>query len=343
MYLFFNSINLSLAMDTCLGGRTMNKILFCLFFALFAFHSTVFSLELRPLVQATYAPNNSKMKTTVNKNLDGVLSERKTETDLIFEGGSELYFSAEYATMRYGFGVSYKTPQKKGSEEFVPACIPFWGTITFGNIRVDRFFSPYLAIRLGSIAPITSDGNWWERPYNFLINPGVGVIFPYSIGLEFNYSYTSMQKSFEDKKLTFRVNSHRVGVQLSVGFELIRDRIYRTEEQSQRKRVFEESYEFDSDSDDEIIDYTKENAATETEEPAAPAPAPVEEPDPLMESYPEPEPAATSTSEEEDVTIVPIEQVQKKKTTRTTKKPAAKKAPAKKAAPKKTKRTTKKH
>ena len=319
----------------------MNRLLFSVIFIVFAFFSNAFSLELRPLVQATYAPNTKKLQTTVTKNEDGVLSERKSKTDLIFEGGSELYFSAEYATMRYGFGVAYKTPQKSGDEELVPASIPFWGTITFGNVMVDRFFSPYLAIRLGSIAPITSDGNWWERPFHFLINPGVGVIFPYGIGLELNYCYTSMQKSFETKKMKFRVNSHRFGAQLSIGFELIRDRIYRSEEQQKRKRVFEESYEFESDTDDDIIDYTKESAPQpETE---APAPAPVEEPDPLMSSYPEPqpepEPAATSTSTDEDVTIVPIDQVQKKKAT---KKPAAKKAPAKKAAPKKTKRTTKK-
>lgn len=314
----------------------MNRLFFCVIFVVFAFFSNAFSLELRPLVQVQYAP----FKINVNKNLDGVLSERRTETDLVFEGGTELYFSAEFATMRYGLGVAYKTPQKYGDEEFVPASIPFWGVVTFGNIRIDRFFSPYLAIRLGSIAPITSNGNWWERPFNFIINPGLGVIFPYGIGLEFNYEYCSMQKSFVDKKLQFRVNSHRIGVQLSIGFELIRDRIYRTEEQSQRKRVFEESYEFESDTDDDIIDYSKETAP---EPEQAPAPAPVEEPDPLMSSYPEPTPEpAVSSEPEEDVTIVPIEQVQKKKTTRTTKKPAAKKAPAKKAAPKKTKRTTKK-
>ena len=315
----------------------MNRLLFSVIFVVFALFSNAFSLELRPLVQVQYAP----LKIDVNKNLDGVLSERRTETDLIIEGGTELYFSAEFATMRYGFGVAYKTPQKKDDEEFVPASIPFWGVVTFGNIRIDRFFSPYLAIRLGSIAPITSNGNWWERPFNFIINPGLGVIFPYGIGLEFNYEYCSMQKSFLDKKLQFRVNSHRIGLQLSIGFELIRDRIYRSEEQHKRKRVFEESYEFDSDTDDDIIDYSKESASQPEAE--APAPAPVEEPDPLMSSYPEPEPqpepAATSTSEEEDVTIVPIEQVQKKKTT---KKPASKKAPAKKPAPKKTKRTTKK-
>lgn len=319
----------------CILGNPMNRKFFLFVFALISLQCTVHSLELRPFVQASYAP----VKLTVNKNLDGVLSERRTDTDLIFEGGSELYFSAEYATMRYGFGVAYKTPQKRGSEEFVPASIPFWGTITFGNVREEHIFSPYLAIRLGSIAPITSNGNWWERPFNFVINPGVGIIFPYGIGFEVNYNYTSMQKSFVDQKMAFRVNSHTIGAQLSIGFELIRDRIYRSEEQRKNKRVFEESYDFDSDSDDDYADYSNGNATAE-EQPAAPAPAPAEEPDPLMSSYPEPTPEpAVSNGAEDDVTIVPIKQVQKKKTTKTTKKPAPKKAPAKKQAPKKTKRT----
>ena len=326
----------------CTFGNPMNRKLLLFFFILISFQCVVYSLELRPLAQVQYAP----FEIDVNRNNDGVLSERRAETDLVFQGGMELISSAEFATMRYGIGVAYRTPQKNGNEEFVPASIPFWGIVTFGNIRVDHFFSPYIAIRLGSIAPITSDGNWWERPYNFIINPGVGVIFPYSIGLEFNYEFCSMQKSFVDQKQAFRVNSHRIGAQLSIGFELTRDRIYRSEDERKNKRVFEESYDFDADADEDEIGYTSESfenseKADNTPEPAT---APAEEPDPLSASYPEPEPepAATSTSEEEDVTIVPIEQVQKKKTTKTTKKPAAKKAPAKKAPPKKTKRTTKK-
>jgi len=324
----------------CLFGNPMNRKLFLFFFILISLQCTVHSLELRPLVQASYAP----VKITVNKNLDGVLSERRAKTDFIFEGGMELISSAEFATMRYGIGVAYKTPQKNGDEEFVPASIPFWGVVTFGNIRVDRFFSPYLAIRLGSIAPITSDGNWWERPFNFIINPGLGIIFPYGIGFEVNYNYTSMQKSYVDKELKFRVNSHRVGVQLSIGFELTRDRIYRSEDEPRRKRVFEESYDFDADVDNDDINYTSEDSEKPAEAPA-PEPAPAEEPDPLM--YPEPEPAASSTSAEEDVTIVPIEQVQKtqktqktqksKTSSKTAKKPAPKKAPAKKTTTKKTK------
>lgn len=316
----------------------MNRKLFLFFFILISFQCVVYSLELRPLVQVQYAP----LEIDVNKNEDGVLSERRAETDLVFEGGMELISAAEFATMRYGIGVAYRTPQKNGNEKFVPASIPFWGVVTFGNIRVDRFFSPYLAIRLGTIAPITSNGNWWERPLNFIIHPGLGVIFPYGIGLEVNYDYTSMQKSFEYKETTMRVNSHRIGVQLSIGFELTRDRIYRSEDDRKNKRVFEESYDFDADADNDEIGYSI-NEIEKSEEAPAPAPAPAEEPDPLMSSYPEPTPEpAVSSEPEEDVTIVPIEQVQKKKTTKTTKKPAAKKAPAKKAAPKKTKRTTKK-
>lgn len=329
----------------CTIGNPMNRKLLLFFFILISFQCVVYSLELRPLAQIQYAP----LKIDVNKNDDGVLSERRAETDLIFEGGMELISSAEFATMRYGIGVAYRTPQKNGNEEFVPASIPFWGIITFGNIRVDHFFSPYIAIRLGSIAPITSNGNWWERPYNFIINPGIGVIFPYSIGLEFNYEFCSMQKSFADEKQTFRVNSHRIGAQLSIGFELTHDRIYRSEDERKNKRVFEESYDFNADTDEDEIGYSSESFenSEKTDNTPVPAPAPAEEPDPLMSSYPEPTPEpipepAVSKEAEDDVTIVPIEQVQKKKTTKTTKKPAAKKAPAKKAAPKKTKRTTKK-
>ena len=207
----------------CTFGNSMKRTFFLFVFALFSLQCTVHSLELRPLVQASYAP----LKITVNKNLDGVLSERRTETDLVFEGGTELIFSAEFATMRYGFGVAYRTPQKYEDEEFVPASIPFWGVVTFGNIRVDRFFSPYLAIRLGSIAPITTNGNWWERPLNYFANCGVGVVLPMGFTVEANVDYSSMQKSFSDDEVKFRVSSFRIGISLGMNIEVSRDKVYK--------------------------------------------------------------------------------------------------------------------
>lgn len=180
-----------------------------------------FSVELRPFAQA-YAP----MKITILKEEKGVKSERETDTDIIIEGGLECMFTAEFAPMHYGFGLAYKTPQKEGSTDFVPASAPIWGTLAIGSTNRNRLLRPFLALRLGYLAPLTTDGNWWEKPINFLINAGLGCTFPYDIDLEVMYDYTSMQKSYEDKNLVLRVNSPRIAARISIGFELSHDRIY---------------------------------------------------------------------------------------------------------------------
>lgn len=197
------------------------KVLFGVVLMFLCMHQIAYSLEIRPLIEL-FAP----AKVSVVRDTTGVESEIHWNTDPVFEGGLELLSTAEFSLMRYGLGVAYKSPQQDDDDKATPAAIPVWGVVSFGSVDEVRFFSPYFVVRVGSLLPLTKDGNWWERPLNFFANGGVGAVFPYAVGIEVNYDYSSMLKSYESMNLKYRVSSGRVGIQLSVGFELIRDKVY---------------------------------------------------------------------------------------------------------------------
>ena len=82
-------------------------------------------------------------------------------------------------------------------------------------------------MRGGYLAPVTVDGNWWERPLNYFANCGVGVVMPLGITLEVSGDYSSMQKSYTDQDIKFRVSSFRLGIMLAMNIEVSRDKIYK--------------------------------------------------------------------------------------------------------------------
>ena len=209
-----------------------------------------YSMELRPLVQFDFFPN----KTTAHEKVNSVKNEKEWDTEFIYIGGAELLFGAKSSPIHYGFGLGYKSAQKDGSALIVPATLPIWGNISFGPYGKDWFAIPYAVVRLGYQAPLTDNGNWWELPLNFFAGGGVGIILPFDIGLEVNYSYSSLLKSFKNQNTEYRVNSGRLGVQLSIGFDLTHEKTNKPEDQVQ-KTVKEEP---------RIADTTEESSEPET-------------------------------------------------------------------------------
>lgn len=208
--------------------------------------SNVFAMELRPFFNG-YAPSNASIVT----HQKSVKSERDWDSEKQFSAGLEMNFAAEFSPIRYGFGVGYKSPLKEDHTKIVPASIPVWGTFAFGRIDADAFFSPYAVGRVGVLPLITGDGNWWERPFDFFVAGGLGVILPYRIGVEVNYEYASVLKSYESNDLNFRISAGKFGARLSIGFELSRERIYNPHDRIEKRdesAVQEEP--FDDDSDD---------------------------------------------------------------------------------------------
>ena len=188
-----------------------------------------YSMDLRPLVQFDF-PN----KTTVHEKLNNDKRESEWNTEFVYIGGAELLFGAESSPIHYGFGLGYKSAQNDGNFLIVPATLPIWGNISFGPYGKDWFAIPYAVVRLGYQAPLTDNSNWWELPLNFFVSGGVGIMLPFDIGLEVNYSYSSLLKSFKNQNTEFRTFSGRIGVQLSIGFKLTHEKTNKSEEQEQK-------------------------------------------------------------------------------------------------------------
>lgn len=328
--------------------------------------STANALEVRPLAQIQI-PGKDKIAWENH----GKKDDMKVDADLVFEIGTELLANTDY--VRYGIGLAYKSAQKKGDVTAAPATIPVWLSASFGLFNKQAMFLPYAVARFGTLAPLTGNGNWWERPLNYMVEGGAGVVFPYNIGLEVVYDYSSLKKSFKSNETEFRVSSGRVGIQLSVGINLGGDDSAKPAENSEQTNtaVIESSdsaepESSDSESNDSYTDpYAEPEQATGTdstatsETPSEPtesvndsAATEATEETPSEEAVAETEPAAEETAEaaepaepepEPEAAPAPVEEP-KPAATKTAKKSSKKstKKAAKKSAKKSTKKTSKK-
>lgn len=308
-----------------MGFMLRKFILACIFCLI----SNVFAMELRPFFNG-YAPSNASIVT----HQKSVKSERDWDSEMQFSAGLEMNFAAEFSPIRYGFGVGYKSPLKEGNTKIVPASIPVWGTFAFGRINTDAIFSPYAVGRVGVLPLITGNGNWWERPFDFFVAGGLGVILPYRIGVEVNYEYASVLKSYESSDLNHRISTGKFGARLSIGFELSRDKIYNPHDRIEKRdesAVQEEP--FDDGSDDSESAATSEQLADSTK--ATEPVQPVEAESPAAAS-PENKPAEISseeTAKPEPAAVQATDVKGKKKASKksTTKKKASAKTKAKKS------------
>lgn len=313
----------------------------------------IFAMELRPFFNG-YAPSNASIVT----HQKSVKSERDWDSEKQFSAGLEMNFAAEFSPIRYGFGAGYKSPLKEDHTKIVPASIPVWGTFAFGRINTDAFFSPYAVGRVGVLPLITANGNWWERPFDFFVAGGLGVILPYRIGVEVNYEYASVLKSYEHSDQNFRISAGKFGARLSIGFEITRDKIYNPHDRIEKRdesAVQEEPFDDGSDDSEttsaiadsvapapeQVVDSTKAAEPVQPVETAQPAAASAEnEPaaasagtnpaEISSEETAEPEPAAEQTKN--------VKGKKKASKKSTTKKKASVKTKAKKTKPKKSKK-----
>ncbi|MBR2272161.1 MAG: hypothetical protein IJ912_07520 [Fibrobacter sp.] len=288
-------------------------------------------MELRPFFNG-YAPSNASIVT----HQKSVKSERDWDSEMQFSAGLEMNFAAEFSPIRYGFGVGYKSPLEEDDTKIVPASIPVWGTFAFGRINTDAIFSPYAVGRVGVLPLITGNGNWWERPFDFFVAGGLGVILPYRIGVEVNYEYASVLKSYESSDLNHRISTGKFGARLSIGFELSRDKIYNPHDRIEKRdesAVQEEPFDDGSDDSEsaaiseQIADSTKATEPVQPVEAESPAADSAENKSAEIssEETAEPEPAAVQAKDAKGKKKAPKKSTTKKKASAKTKAKKSKK------------------
>lgn len=199
-------------------GNPLKKLLLIWFLCAF---SNVCAVEISLFFNG-FGPSKSDITTDDHD----VKSGKEWDSEHQFTAGTEVNFTAEFSPIRYGFGVGYKSPLKEDDTKIIPASIPVWGDFYFGRINTDNIFSPYIVARIGALPLLTCTGSWWERPFDFFVAGGLGVVLPFRIGLEVNYDYASVLKSFEYRDTKFRISTGKLGARLSVGFEISRDKVY---------------------------------------------------------------------------------------------------------------------
>lgn len=180
------------------------------------------SFDLKPFAQF-YFPTDI----TVSKDSMDVSAEQEWESNFVIEAGIEALSSAEFNPMRYGLGIGFRSAQQSDGVEAAPPSIPIWMVLSFGRIMRESIISPYLSVRGGYLAPISTEGSWWERPLNYFANCGVGVVLPLGITLEASVDYSSMQKSYVDDDVKYRVSSLRIGVMLAMNIVVSHDKMYK--------------------------------------------------------------------------------------------------------------------
>ncbi len=204
------------------GGKTLSLKKFSFLFVALSLFGFSHSFELKPFAQF-YFPTDA----TVSKDSMDVSAEQEWETNFVIEAGIEALSSAEFNPMRYGLGVGFRSAQQSDGVEAAPPSIPIWFVLSFGRIMRESIVSPYVSVRGGYLTPITVDGNWWERPLNYFANCGVGVVLPLGFTVEASIDYSSMQKSYSDADIKYRVSSLRIGILLAMNIVVSHDKMYK--------------------------------------------------------------------------------------------------------------------
>lgn len=161
----------------------------------------------------------------IKKNEKEIELENEYHSGLVLGGGVEYLMSAEFGPFQYGGGLGFMSSQQDTDDgELAPCALPLWGALSLIGKKDTWLAYPYVGTRIGWLLPLTTDGNWWEKPLNYMISANLGVKFPFHAGLEINYTYVSMEKSYDSRDLTFRTYSGRFGVAITGQFDISWDR-----------------------------------------------------------------------------------------------------------------------
>jgi hypothetical protein len=123
-----------------------------------------------------------------------VEAEKIRENRILFgKQVANVTFKADFLPIRYGFG-SWSRQIPKDGQYTLSRNTSVWGVLSFGIHDKDAWMSPYVPSHIGIYSPLTTTGAWSGKKnrVNFLGNIGIGAIFPYGLGLELSYDYSTI-------------------------------------------------------------------------------------------------------------------------------------------------------
>ena len=162
----------------------------------------------------------------VSRVLDGGSSETTYSTGFTAEIGAEFLADKESVPFYFGGGIGFMRGQRKDKLKVTPHSFPIWGALSLRSPKTFKDIAPYGTLRAGWLMPATTSSAWWEKPKNFMVDAGVGIHYAQSVGFEFSYTFTSFEKSFEEKDLSYRFSSGRFGASCYWNFEITRKHNY---------------------------------------------------------------------------------------------------------------------
>lgn len=177
--------------------------------------------EIHPFVRGFFPED-----VNVSRNLDGVSSKTEYSTDFSAEVGAEFLADIVFSPLYFGGGIGFMSGQKDDELEVVSSTMPIWGSLSLRFPKSFKDITPYATLRAGWLMPVTSSGAWWDAPLNFMVDIGAGVHLTQDVGFEVSYTFTSLEKGYEDNDLYYRFSSGRFGVSCYLNFEVSRKRNY---------------------------------------------------------------------------------------------------------------------
>jgi len=165
----------------------------------------------------------------VSRKQNGVRSETTWDGGMGWQAGTEATLASEFMPLRYGLGLGVRSPWKEDDREIVPISIPVWMGLFFGEQSDDELFSPYLATRFGTLAPLGATSNWWHRPLNFNAQVALGARLPWQLSAEVKFDYATVMKTFTGESTRTRISSRSLSLQLAWNFILDRETLFQKE------------------------------------------------------------------------------------------------------------------
>ncbi|MCQ2107985.1 MAG: hypothetical protein MJZ05_04390 [Fibrobacter sp.] len=164
--------------------------------------------------------------TTLQKEVGSVAEEKSYDTDLSVEASAELLFPTKFTPFQFGAGLGYLSQEKNDKIVVAPNSMPVWATIALKSPTEFMELIPFVEARVGWALPLTTEGAWWEKPANFLTKISLGAAFPGSVGITFDYTYTSFTKSYDYKNIKYKTSANHFGASVFVYFDIVHEQPY---------------------------------------------------------------------------------------------------------------------